>query len=407
MKKFNYTLLINYLIVIYALILPLSAQGARWIAISMIFLWILEGNWKEKVFILKKEHLLKVLILFVAVLSLSLLWTENENIQIGIRYISRFWYLLPLYVIYTSLENKMISHVLSSFLAGMLISEIVSYGIFFELIHIAKKSPVNPAPFMHHTIYSVFLVTALGILLNKLLSACSGWYKFLGGLFFLTMTANLFINAGRTGQVLFLFIVTYVIVNNYKFNIKSIVFISFFVLVIPVIAFLYSPNFHNRVLEGYSDLTQLNNHNTSLGARAGLYIVSKDIIKGHPILGVGVGDYLLEKKIIVQQKLKQWNYLERLNHYHNQYIEFWVISGIIGLILYILIWIIFAFIPIHNQVIHQIKVIIFISFTLTSLIDQTFHTYQSLSLFALFSGVILATKRIEQFNAKIGNYEND
>jgi len=394
-------LFINYLILAYALVIPLSAQVSRCIAVSMLVLCLFEGGWKQKILAIKKEFLIKALFLLIAVLSLSLLWTQSENLHIGIRYITRFWYLLPLLVIYLFLEKKMIPYLFSAFLLGMFISEVASYGIFFELIHIPKKSPINPAPFMHHTIYSVFLVTAIGILLNKLLNNSKIAYRVFGGIFFLTMTANLFINAGRTGQILFFLVVSYVVLDNFKLTFRSIISVILLICVVPLLAFYYSPNFKNRMIEGYNDLTQLTNYNTSLGARAGLYLISKEIIQGAPLLGVGAGDYLEEKQVIVEQKLPTWDYLRRLHHFHNQYIEFFIIAGILGFSAYLLILIALMSLSIREHEIKQIKFIILITFTLTSLIDQTFHTYQGLSLFALFVGTILATKRIE--NTPISN----
>jgi len=99
-----------------------------------------------------------------------------------------------------------------------------------------------------------------------------------------------------------------------------------------------NPQFKNKM-----ELTQKNlshvNYTTSLGARIGLNIVAKDIVLQHPLLGVGVGDYLSEKAKIIDKKYPERAYVRFLVHYHNQYAEFAVIAGILGLLAYIALFV--------------------------------------------------------------------
>lgn len=391
--------IINYLIILYALMIPLSLDILRATSILMIIFWIREGRFTEKFSDLKKQPLFISLFLLICLLVLSLLWTDYANLRTGIKYITRYWYLIPMLIIYTSIEKKNIPIVLSAFLLGMFISELVSYGIFFEIIHWNGLSTKDPTPFMHHTLYSIFLVLTAGILLNKLFTSISLSHKVGYLLFFITVTSNLFINSGRTGQFLFFLVLIAVIINHYKINLKSIVLIIILSFLIPYLAFTFSPNFHQRMLQSYNSLSNLSYNNSSIGIRIGLVVVSKDIFLEHPIVGVGVGDYLIEKAKTVQTKYPESEMITKQVHYHNQYIEFLVIAGILGLFSYLLIFITFGRTLIKESEIKTIKIIFILTFTVASLADATFHLNRSMSLFALFAGLIVAKNRSEREEA--------
>jgi len=389
--------LLNYFIVLYAFFIPLSLDLIRILAILIIILWFIQGGLKSKITLIKKEPFFLSIGILLLVLLISLLWTEPDNLKFGIKYITRYWYILPMFVIYTSIDKKFIPITLSVFLTGMLISELVSYGIFFEFITIGGLSHKDPSPFMHHTLYSVFLVFSAGILLNRMLTSEYIKHKIVYTIFFTTITANLFINSGRTGQFLFLFILASVLVGHYKITFKSVFTTLSLVLIIPYLAFTFSPNFKARMIQTYDNINNVS-YSTSIGSRIGLNIVAKDIFLENPIIGVGAGDYLSKKDEIVQQKYPDRKNVKVLVHYHNQFAEFAVIAGIFGLFSYIFIFISLIRTKITDMRMNTIKYILVSSIVISSLSDAMFHLNRPLSLFALFAGLILAYKRFENTN---------
>ncbi len=387
--------ILNYIIVLYAFFIPLSLDMIRILAPLIIVLWFVQGGVKSKIALIKKEPFFLSIGILLLILLISLLWTDIDNIKFGIKYIKRYWYILPMFAIYTSLDKRFIPITLSAFLAGMFISELVSYGIFFEFIHIEGVHHWDPSPFMQHTLYSVFLVITVGILLNRILLTKPLLLKIIYILFFLTVTANLFINSGRTGQLLFLLVLLIVIINRYKITLKSIVLIAILALAIPYLAFTFSPNFHQRILLTYSSLSHFS-YKTNIGARVGLNIIAKDIFLTNPVLGVGAGDYLSEKSKLIEEKYPDWTNIKEIVHYHNQFAEFLVIAGIFGLLAYLMILITLARTPVKDYEMKTIKIIFILVFTIASLSDAMFHLNRSLSLFAIFAGLILAQSRYEK-----------
>jgi len=394
----NYKLIQNKLILLYAFFIPLSLDIMRILAISIILVGLLQIKNNKRYLQDIIDIALKIKIVFLlSILLLSLLWTDFTNIQIGFKYITRYWYILPLFFIFININRDYIPKIISSFLLGMMISELLSYSVFFELIHIPHISHTDPSVFMHHTLYSVFLAFTVGILIDRILTTDTTLKQKLIYIFFsLTITANLFINAGRTGQVIFIFILISVLISKSLLNLKTILSTISIAGFIFYISYSYSPNFQYRFKQTIENINHIS-YDTPIGSRIGLNIVAKDIILENPILGVGVGDYLSKKVETIDKKYTaKMQYVKSLEHYHNQYAEFMVIGGILGLIAYLSMWWSIAKISIKNKHIKTIKFILIVSFLLASLTDAFFHLNRPLSLFALFVGLILAQNRYEE-----------
>jgi len=69
-----------------------------------------------------------------------------------------------------------------------------------------------------------------------------------------------------------------------------------------------------------------------LGQRAGIYYYAYDVIKEHPLFGVGTGDSMDEIRKIIPEK---WESLKQMPHEHNQFLSVLVKLGIVGLLIYL------------------------------------------------------------------------
>jgi len=398
MKNILQRISLNYLFILYAFFIPLSLDLLRACAILITIVWIGQSKFHHTFHAIGSNHFFQAFGLLLSILLFSLLWTDPAHLLFGIKYITRYWYLLPMFAIYTSIDRRFISFSLSAFLSGMFLSEIISYGIFFELLHFGHIHKGDPSPFMHHTLYSVFLVLTAGILLNRIFTSASLRHKIVYALFFTTVTSNLFLNSGRTGQFLFGFILLLVSIQYYKLTIKSLFLTFSFLCITLYLAFSLSPNYKSRMLQTYDSLQTIS-YDTPIGSRIGLNIVAKDIFLEHPLLGVGVGDYLSEKAKMITKKYPDREYVKSLAHYHNQYAEFTVIAGLFGLFSYLLLLASLFNIPIKDRRLHTVKLILVSTIAIASLSDAIFHLNRPLSLFALFAGLLLAQSRYEEYES--------
>lgn len=342
----NYNLLFNRLLVALAFVIPLSIAGYNLILTALTLTWILEAKWKEKWAIIKTQPVFKAMFIYFLFVILSLLWTEN--LSSGMHYIKQYYIYFLLPILYTSIDRSRIPQLFSAFLAAMIISEIISYLIYFDFMPFQLKaswSAADPSPFMMHTIYSIFLVFSIFLMLTRLAYEKRTKFQVIIYLFFIiSMMLNLFINSGRTGQFSLLLAMLVFVYLHYRLHWIKTVLVTFAMSgTIFIIAYFISPNFHNRTIETYNSLShtfqQEEAFNDSTGLRFMMWQVASDIILKHPIIGVGIGD---ERDSYAQTLLIELPelhpYVNGFSDLHNTYLKIFVSTGIIGLSLFLWIF---------------------------------------------------------------------
>lgn len=392
-KRVDY---INYLILIYAFILSFPVALKTPILGLLILFWLTDKERFSSSFI-KINHIFLMMGIFLIYIMLSSFWSEAPLKEIFIS-IKKYWYYLPIFIIYKYIKKEYILYVISSFLLGMFVSEILSYGIIFSFWKIRLGNPENPSMFLHHIQYSIFLSFSAIVLFFQ------GLYeekklKFIYFLFFTTMTTNLFFNVGRTGYITFLVGMVISLSMLYKLKIKTFVVLFLSIGAILLLFYNKSPNFHTRVQQGVHDIYELQekkNYDTSIGARIGLWIAAKDIFLKNPLLGVGSAEHIHQKNLFAKQpNHKEFAFLTKIAHFHNSFLEIVLQYGLVGLSLFLYILYLMSKIPINNQNIRMFKISILIIFILGSFTDRLFYLNSTMSLFSLIFGLIFAQFRFE------------
>jgi len=396
-KELNYTQYINILAIVYAFVIPLSRAGISILTALLFFLWILDGNFKKKIIYLRNNNVIRVIGLFIIFNIISLIWTDY--LYEALHYIKRYWYLAPILILATSLQKEYIPKVLSSFILGMFVSEVISYGVFFELWSFSHASVENPSPFMHHIEYSVFLAFTGLILLGRIFTEKEMKYKVLYIFFFTTVSGNLFLTAGRTGQLAFVIGLFILALISFKNKLKALLVSLVLSTIIIGIAFNLSTTFHDRIIMGKNNLVNVvenASYCTSLGGRVGAWIISKDMIKENPILGVGIIDNMKDFHSIIDNKYPEMKCMhQNFMHIHNQFLEVFTQMGLIGLFIFISIFYMIVRLPIDESQYKNIKYI-YVTILMFSFIPEVlFHRQFSMALFALVIGLLLAQNRIE------------
>lgn len=341
-KLFSTQLLFQYIVVALAFATPLSIAGYTALSALLLILWLIEGDWHTKWKMICAQPVFKVIGIFYLFLVLSLLWSDNL-IQ-GFEHLRKYYLLLLIPIIYTSLDRQRIPQIFSAFLSAMIISEVLSYLIFFDLMPFKYKeswSSIDPSPFMHHTPYSVFLIFSIFLMLIRLLKERKNtlqtyFYTF----FIITMTINLFINAGRTGQFSLLIALIVFLSIYWRFSVlKTLISTSLIASFIFSIAYVASPNFHHRTNETYQTfhylLTQGKPLSDSTGLRLMMWQTAGIVISEHPLIGVGVGDERDAYHEVLDTKLPELkDQISGFSDFHNTYIQIAVYSGVTGLALF-------------------------------------------------------------------------
>ncbi len=395
-KKCKINTIINYLVVLYAFILPLSRSALSVLSVALIVLWFAEGNFKDKLTKINKTYMSIFALGFFMVISY--LW--SSDFQYAAFYVRKYWqYFLVSFVVFTSLKKENVIYVVSAFLLGMFVSELISYALFFDLIHKKNVNPHDPSPFMNHIEYSIYLSIASIILMDRILKLKGlNIRRIIYIALFLLTSVTLFITHGRTGQFIYILNMFIFICVYFGINAKNILKSVAVGLLVFAVVYGFSGSFRTKfdnfaiALKG----SKYTNPCSSVGTRLNMIKVGSEIFISHPIAGVGVGDSNDEFKKIIHSKYPRLKCLLPYNHLHNQYIQIMAQVGIIGLILLLLIFYFFF----RESKDKKLGFLFSLSIMLAFFGDVLFSRQFSIALISLFIALLLRYDNQEDYFPK-------
>ncbi len=328
----------SYLLMLVAFFLPLTVFGGNLFAVLIFLLWLIKVDFKTDFHRLKNNKLVIAVFLYLLLHVIALLWTADmESGLYTLRKQLKFLF-IPIFMLFVKREH--VKYYILAFLASMSLSEIWSYGIFFELLPLyGGATLIDPIPLMSHITYNPFLAIAIYFLSYYVLfdNSISKFKKFTYIFFIVTMSINMFITGGRAGQVMYFAMLVVLVFQYFPKNAFKALLISSFVLISSTSTFyLNSKIFSDRVDLAVAELSDYkNNTKSSTGIRISAAINSWDIIKENPIIGVGTGDYRTEFiKSSDKNGLGLTNFGDGIMTYnpHNMYILILVQFGLVGLL---------------------------------------------------------------------------
>lgn len=331
---FSFDRIFYYSALVFAFTLPLSHAAVSFFVIWFPILFVMRNDyqivWKQ----IKRQRVFHIMGAFIALMFLSILWSEAKADALNQIRLYSYWIIIP--ILASTLKRQWLPNIITAFLVGMFISEIIAYGIFFEWWTFKDRASNNPSPFMSYIHYSVFLATTSIILLSRLLSSRYSLYSKLAMLiFFLTSTGNLMISFGRTGQIAFFIAIGIAIIIHFRVSIKSFFLFVLLSSFIASTSYLTIEVFKTRVDTSLQEIKLINQgtYGSSWGLRAAFWIVTFDILHNHPF-GVGIGDYRLAAKEALA--LNEHHFDPGViawcsdTHFHNQYLMILVQVGLLG-----------------------------------------------------------------------------
>ena len=336
MQKFSNSIdnINSYLLMLTAFFLPLTVFGGNLFAVLIFLLWLVKADFKTDFYRLKDNKLVIAVFLYLLVHVVALLWTTD--IESGLWTLKKQlkFLFIPIFMLFVKREH--VKYYILAFLASMSLSEIWSYGIFFQLLPLyGGATLIDPIPLMSHITYNPFLAIAIYLLSYYVLfdHSINRSKKVIYSFFIITMSINMFITGGRTGQVMYFAMLVVLIFQYFPKNAFKASSASLFVLVITSSTFyLNSKIFSDRVDLAVTELSDYKNHtHSSTGMRISSAINSWSIIKEHPVIGVGTGDYKNEFiKASIKNNLKLEDKLV-IHNPHNMYVLILVQFGLLGL----------------------------------------------------------------------------
>lgn len=403
MKKIlslNLNQLFYYSALAFAFTLSISRAAVSFFLLWFIFLFLVRNDYKNTWMTLKTNPTLQAMGLFLTFIIVSLFWSSETHEALNQIRLYSYWILIPILAV--SLKKEWLSNIITAFLLGMFVNEILTYGIFFDLWQINGHTHTDPNPFMNHIHYSILLATTAIILLNRLLSIRYTIREKLPiFIFFMTTTANLFISGGRTGQVAFLISIALAVIIHYRMTIKS--FILFFMVssILFVGAYTLLPTYKQRIEQATSDLKMQQNgiYNTSVGLRNGFWMIAFDALQDNPFMGAGIGDYKLATKEVLSKDDHNFDNpaieFFLVSDYHNQYLMVLVQLGFIGFGL--MVWMMARLyrLTIEDKELKELSILSLTVFFISAFSESLWISQFPIILFVLIVSISLAGSKIQ------------
>jgi O-antigen ligase len=332
-SKDDINLWINYFIVALGFTLPISIAINNILLVIILVLWLFSGDFQTKWKRIKQNQAGIAILLFFVLHLIAITYSSDPKTGL-IKIISREQLLLFMLIILSVIQPKFVKKALSAFLYAMFLSEILSYGMFFNLIHLPWHNYAMepfPTPFVSHLSYSPMAAFAVILLINRLIYDHGSTLRKIIYLFFtLTMSLNIFISGGRAGQIGFIVILFVYFVYQFRKEIKKMIIFLTMIATGILLVFFLNKSFHDRMMLAYHNVANFKtNPATSVGLRLNFAMNSIELIKEKPIFGYGTGSFAKEYERINQIKSP---HLRSTSQPHNFYLLTLVQFGVLGLL---------------------------------------------------------------------------
>mgnify|MGYP000654546563 CR=1 FL=1 len=174
--------------------------------------------------------------------------------------------------------------------------------------------------FLTYTQYVLLLSTSLGLILYKLLtSQISITQKSIYSIFFIISSINIFMMQSKLGYLLYIFsiITTILFISKKHLTYKNTIATVITVLITISIAFHYSTNFKNKLVNMKAqtyDAFVHNKYSGATGIRLGIHAFSLPIIKENFLFGIGTMNHIEAIKLEIDNS--NLTHLERKHLKH-------------------------------------------------------------------------------------------
>jgi len=331
----------NYFIILLLFTITINHSISYAISAVVLVLWFVSGDLKKRAKLFFSD---KLGLTFLAIFTLhlfGLFWSENFNDGLKILSKQKIYLFAPLLISF--FDRRFVKYALSAFLAAMFISEIYSLYLYLnEDIHLVGSLP---SPFMHHMHYSLILAFTFGYIVSEIDFKNLMEKRELFYLFFALLTlVVLFINKGRVGQVAILPVLFILAVGKFRLSfVKSIVTVAVVSVILFFVAYSFSEQFKVRFDKASYEFSEVvgTGKRDSISCRFEMWDYAIKLASEHPVLGVGTGDSIKDMNNLLGKDgfTKLFNDcglgLKYEFNPHNNFLLFFMLFGIVGLIVII------------------------------------------------------------------------
>lgn len=310
--------------------IPISTAASNIFAALLFVGWLARldfGNdWRR----IRRNRFMLAAACFFGLHVLGLLWTEN--LEQGWMQIRKEWKFLFLPVFFACVRHEHIRRYFTAYLAALTIAVALSFAIYFEILPPINKATVdNPVPFATHVVYGPLLALAIYLLGSRILfdAGLAKPRRWLLTLLLIALCANLFVTDGRAGQVAFFVLVVVLCFQYAGASMKAAALAATLVLGTFAAAYFGSDDFRHRALAAVTgDAHQAGRYDVSIDERAAYLKNGLQVIRDHPLIGVGTGDLADE---MAHRHRANGSHVRLRRNPHNMYILMVGQFGVLGM----------------------------------------------------------------------------
>lgn len=374
------------LLILFAFALPLSTSAGSILAILIFLCWILTANKAVQFRMIMQSPLAIAVLCYILLHIVALLW--SEDLLRGLEVFKKQWKLILFPVFLTLTQRKHIKYYLAAFVAAIFLKACKVYLVWLNIINL-EPSSIFTTEGTTHVLYNPMLALACYIVLQHLLSGkTKGAAIWMQTALFLFFSCNMFITAGRAGQVAYCVLMT-VALFQYFFH-RSKKTLAFFLLCIPLLivgTYQFGTIFKDRIDTAVQETANYTSGEvTSVGCRIWFCMNTMTMIKQHWLIGTGTGDFSLD---YAKVNHKHSPTMPDTDNPHNQYLLTLSQFGLLGLLsLAAIFYYQFLFAFKTKDTLSPLRLAFPIFFLVIMLAESYLQVYGTAFLFSLFSAFL-------------------
>ncbi|MCC7231738.1 MAG: O-antigen ligase family protein [Bacteroidia bacterium] len=314
---------------------------------ALFILWVIDRNLLRKIKRIFSDRMLLLFSAFYLVHIVGMLYTPNYEYGLRDLQTKLPFLLFPIILPSFKLNKETWYRLLKVFIAGVLFASVIclarAAGLYYQDGQAMHFNYVNLSFFLHPTYFSMYINLSVLILVRMYFSGNTTRQNITAGILIIFLFVVLQLLSARTALVVaYLTTVLLFLVSNKPVLRKRRIIITFLTgLIIISATQIYLLNVTNRFIQVEKVMnTELAGRNesgpepaetpNSANLRPHVWKSALEIIRDHPLFGVGTGDIREVMTSYFQRDQFQYGLSHYLNP-HNQYLHTTVILGIVGL----------------------------------------------------------------------------
>ncbi|MFH0896397.1 MAG: O-antigen ligase family protein [Bacteroidota bacterium] len=414
-SKFKIEIIISWIQILcmlgIALLLPFLPKYTPWLITGLVTFFLLEGHFKEKWNLWKKNKFLWLIITFYILHLFGMLNTSNTESGFFDLQIKLPLLLLPFIL---SAPNEFVkkksNFVVYAFIIGNLIASVYCLH---QAYHVATKYVEKGSwitwdymqydflsVLLHPSYFSLYIFLCLCFIVHFLFRTKTNIFQkiVLGivGLFFIAMT---YLLSSRAGTISFVFAAFIFILSIRGRSVKILVLkFGLIVLTVFLITYVVKNNYRFNFISQLMNASNFKEDLKTTNLRVPIWYSSTNVIKRNFIAGVGIGDVHQELNEEYINNCYDVAFKANLNA-HNQFLESMIAIGFFGGVILILIFYgIFKFaLRKKNKILFYLTITVFINFLFESMLNLQIGVI-FISFFLPFIAFILKDSELEKIN---------